>query len=321
MSSIVVTDHDAHPAAGRYYNMCSWEQTGASGRLGLGSVFPIAQFTMEAVLDQIAGQSSGEGGTIVIVCHGNTGGLIFPLVHRHARKASAQALNMLSGTDDDAAIAQPLSVPEAAIARLRGKMRAAQAKSLDRVEIRGCRVGAEVPTMRAIQRFFGARCVGAPVIYNAYTTCDANTNNPNYDYATHYSGTNRYHWQVGGGGHVGFRFQRQAQTRFQLRNVRASSPAAFRRWMIQNYPIRLHQVQQTATGPVDTYRDMRAGEVDPDPYDDVPMSHTPIHMQVGDGDRLTLPLESSYRTNLAEVCGAPPSLEFDLSDPSSGLDF
>jgi hypothetical protein len=230
-------------------------------------------------------------------------------------------LNLLSGSSSDGDIAPRLAVPEAAIARLRGKMRAAQAKALDRVEIRGCRVGAEVSTMRAIQRFFGARCVGAPVIYNAYTTCRANPNNPNYDYATHYSGSNQYHWQVDGGGHVGFRFQRQAQTAFRLRNVRASSPAAFRRWMIQNYPIRLHQVQQTATGPVDTYRDMRAGEVDPDPYDDVPMRDTPLHMQVGANDRLTLPLESSYRTNLAEVCGAPPSLEFDLSDPSSGLDF
>jgi hypothetical protein len=60
--------------------------------------------------------------------------------------------------------------------------------------------------------------------------------------------------------------------------------------------------------------------VDPDPYDDVPMSHTPIHMQVGDGDRLTLPLAAGYRTNLAEVCGAPPSGQIDLSDPFSGLD-
>ncbi len=321
MSNIVVTHHAAHPAAAPYYNMCSWEQVGATGRIGLGSVFPTSQFTMEAVLDKITGQLSGEGGTIVIVCHGNTGGLIFPLVNNHARKASAQALNMLSSPSRDGEIAGPLAVPEAAIARLRGKMRAAQAKSLDRVEIRGCRVGAEVSTMRAIQRFFGARCVGAPVIYNAYTTCDANTNNPNYDYARHYNGSNRYHWQVAGGGHVGFRFERQARTAFRLRNIRATSPAAFRRWMIQNYPIRLHQVQQTATGPVDVYRDLRAGEVDPDPYDDVPMSNTPIHMQVGDGDRLTLPLEPSYRTNLAEVCGAPPSGQIDLSDELSGLEF
>ena len=313
MSNIVVTDHGAHPTAAAYYRMCTYELIGANGRLSLGQVFPIQDLTLTALLDKVTQELSRQNGTLVLACHGNPDALIIPLYSGDKIKASRDALNLLGSGRSASAVAPLLKMSETQLNSLRAKMDAVRAMSLDRVEIRGCRVGDSSMTMEAIRDFFGAAKVGAPKIFNAWGTMRADTNQANYNYSRYDRLRHGYHATVGSGGHLGFEFQRRTRTTFRIRNARATSQAHLRRWAVETFPIRLRTMVSTAQGQVAQYRDLREDQVDPDPYDDVPARNLPIHMQLTDSDEIRMPLTTEYRNNLDEVSRPDPN------DPLSGF--
>lgn len=318
MSNIVVIDHGAHPSAAAYYRLCTYELTGTSGRMALGGVFPIQNLTLGSLMDKIIAELPDQNGTLVLACHGNPEGLIIPMITGDQIKCSRDALNLISSGRPASAVASPLGLTEGELNGLRTKMDAVRAKSLDRIEIRGCRVGQRTTTMEAIQRFLGAANIGAPTVFNAWSTCNPNSHSGSYDYTRYDRETNGYHATIGNSGHLGFIFDRRGQTSFRLRNVRATSSMDVKRWAVQAFPIRLRTMITPAQGPaVPQYRDLRQDVVDPDPYDDVPSNNLPIHMQLDDDDNLIMPNSATYRTNLEEISGLRGA--FDPNDPLSGL--
>lgn len=305
MPAIVIIDQAEFPHAPAYYRMCTWEPIGARGSLVLGRIFPVRPLTIERILDVILAQYTTPNGTVITVHHANPDGIVLPLVQRQRMRASRDALNLLTSGRSASSIAEPLRLPEADVARLQGKMQRVQALTLARLEIRGCRLGQSESTMRAVKRFFGAACIGAPTVFNAYGELRPVTRSPTFNYESLERVEGGNHYRVGSDGHVGMVFDRTGRTSFRMGNIRATTEQVYRRWFITKFPVRnlIRMPAGTSGATVEVYMDMRSNEIDADPFDDVPLPASPIHFQLTEQDELHLPLEQDYRNNLREICG------------------
>ena len=306
MSTMVIINETEFPTAPAYYRMCTWEPVAGRGHLRLGRVIAEQNLTMEKVFDIILRSAPAQGGVIMLVTHAAPEAIILPLVKGHKRVALRDAMLLLSSGRSASSIYQQLDLSEKVVERLLKKMHAVHEKKLARVEVRGCRLGQDRSTMQAAKDFFGARCIGAPTEFNAYGNTNPDLHSAHYKFKRYdrQRGGNRY-WMPGDH-EVGMEFRRTGRTTFRMRNVRANTPTAWRRWAVSMFPIRFAMSVPVKAGvSVPMPWDMRSNNADPNPFDDVKLPRTPIHFQLTDKEELHLPLEAAYRANLEVIEGAP----------------
>jgi len=308
LTNIVIIDQTNFQHAASYFGMVTWEPVNGVG-IVIGRVFEVRRLDIDTMLDHIITHLSSSSDTAIVVCHANPDGLILRLIGGRGAGASRDALNLLSGSRPAADVAGPLGLREEQVTNLREKMRAVQALSLDRLEIRGCRVGSNEMTMAAIKRFFGVRKVGAPTVYNAYGRMSVRRDQQ-YDYSRYENQAGGHRYPAGSNDEVGMIFQRSGPIGFTLNNIRTTGEQGFRRWGNAMFPIRMKIVfpGHRGIGAITLYNDPSSGEFDLNPLDDVPYPRLPIHFQLTASDELYFPLQQDYLDNLNVVEHVPENV-------------
>jgi hypothetical protein len=176
--AIIQGGADGHPAAPPWYESNPIEPIGNKSHITVKGVKTIEDMTFESVLDTIIQEKPTE---IVLVCHSLEGGLQLPLMAGAKSGASPEQIFPLSadGSHDDGGpikapvrsvkdVATLAQLTEQQITTLRFKMNQIRSLNLKHVAFRACTLGTHPDSLEAFRKFFGAKSVSAPTLFDMY---------------------------------------------------------------------------------------------------------------------------------------------------------
>lgn len=232
-----------HPHAPIWYKTSPVEPIGNKSNISVNQVTLMEKMTMESVLDTVI-ESKGLT-EVVLVSHGDPGGLALPLLEgstagaqkwvilalsadRPGEEVGFDGTKMKTPTKSDKDVAELTKLGEQQVRTLRTKMNQVRSMKLRHVAFRACSMGESTETLQAFRGFFGAESVSAPRDFDSYGKFSPSTGSDLEAWAK-LRRKEGYHISIDG--QVGFGIRRTAGSIAYTIAAKAASKDAFSAWV------------------------------------------------------------------------------------------
>ena len=170
------------PQAQPFYEAYRREPVSASAEVPVTRTFSLPHVTMESLLQSILA-NAGSDRDVLIVAHARDSGIAVPLVSGSEGSHYLQISRLAESRPDTASVASETGTSAGALDRLVGLRNQVRALRLQRVDFRGCNLGAwaETDAPGHFRNFFGAGTMTCLDLRSGYATFGVGTlhQNPN----------------------------------------------------------------------------------------------------------------------------------------------